>query len=92
MSLVTTAVTCVAVAAMRVWNPVTTSRRDLFKRSGMGDPVTAILEGLSPISWGIAAYLLATGSPWSVGFLALSVGLLLIGYARAKARGTLVAL
>lgn len=92
VALVTTVVACVAVIAMRVWNPVRTSRRDLFKRSGMGDPVTAILEGLSPISWGATAYMLATGSPWSVGFLALSVGILLIGYARAKARGTLVTL
>jgi len=91
VALLLTIVTCVTVVLMRLWNPVTSARRDVFKRTSMGDLVTALLEGFSPITWGIAAYLLATGSVWSVGFLVLSVALFGIAFARARARGVDVA-
>lgn len=82
-----TAVSSSAVVLMRLWNPAAARRQDLFKRKSMGDPVVAVLEAFAPLVWGVAAYLLATVSPFALAAAVAGIAILVVAYARAGARG-----
>ncbi len=82
-----TAVSSSAVVLMRLWNPAAARRQDLFKRKSMGDPVIAVLEAFAPLVWGVAAYLLATASPFALAAAVAGIAILVVAYARAGARG-----
>lgn len=76
------------VSAVRLWNPVRASRKDLFRqRRVQGDLVLSMVEGLVPIVWGVACFLLATLDPWAVVALAAACGLPLFGFLRARGQG-----
>ncbi|HEX7039591.1 MAG TPA: ABC transporter ATP-binding protein [Trueperaceae bacterium] len=77
-----------ATAGVRLWNPVRVSRRDLFRqRRVRGDVVLAFIEGFTPHTWAVTCYLAATLSPWTAVATAVSVGLPLLGFARARGQG-----
>jgi len=73
---------CLAVVQMRIWNPATASRQDLFKRRGGGDPVSTILESLVPVAVSGATYFFAVGSWWAIVPLAVTVALVAVAHAR----------
>ncbi len=76
--------------SIRLMNPVRTARQDLFRRNkALGDPVLGILEGFSPLVWGVASYMVATSNP--LGIFAVGGALLipLVCYLRARAKGYL---
>lgn len=70
------------VALLRLWNPVTASRKDLFKRTSLGDPVVAVLEFALPIVLAVTTYLVATGSVWALLPLGLAAGCMAVAHAR----------
>lgn len=81
-ALVVGSATALAVVQMRLWNPAAASRKDLFKRQRLGDPVVATLESFLPLVTGVAAYLVAIGSWWATLPLALAGAFLAIANAR----------
>ena len=88
IALVFVVAATLTVTSIRLMNPVRTSRQDLFRRNkALGDPVLGVLEGFSPLVWGLASYMIASGRP--LGVLALAASLLIpsICYLRARAKG-----
>src|SRR5690554_659386 len=81
-ALLLTATTSLAVVLMRLWNPTTADRKDLFKRKGMGDPVSTVLEALVPLVLGVTAYYFAIGSWGALIPLALAAALVAVAHAR----------
>lgn len=74
-----------AVGLIRRWNPLRTSRADLFKpRRQNGDTVMGLLEGFTPPAWAVAAGAIAAGLWW--GWVAALVGVAMFAAARARGR------
>lgn len=80
--LVLALLTTFLVVRMRLWNPTTASRKDLFKRNSYGDPIAAFLELTVPLVMAVASYLVATASPWALVPLALAG--IVVAVARAR--------
>jgi len=80
--LVFAPVTSLAVVQMRVWNPASASRKDLFKRKALGDPVSTAAEFFVPLAMGPAAFLAATGSAWVLLPLAVAAASVAVAHAR----------
>lgn len=71
-----------AVAVVRLNNPIRARRHDLFKRHNQGDQVLVLIEGILPLAWGAAAWLLGSGSNFYL--IALAAGVLLPFVARQR--------
>jgi len=82
--LVFATTTSFMVTRLRLWNPVTAGRKDLFKRRSFGDPVVTMFEFLVPLLMAVAAYLLVTGSLWTLTPLALTGTCVAVAYARRR--------
>lgn len=81
--LVLALLTTFMVVRMRLWNPTTASRKDLFKRNSYGDPIAAFLELAVPLVMSVASYLVATASPWAL--IPLAVAGVCVAVAQARA-------
>ena len=81
--LVLAPLTSFTVVRMRLWNPTSAARKDLFKRSSFGDPIIAGLEFVVPLLMAAATYLVATLSLWALLPLALVAICVAIAQARA---------
>lgn len=81
--LVLAPLTSFTVVRMRLLNPTTAARKDLFKRTSFGDPIIAGLEFVVPLIMAVATYLVATLSLWALLPLALVAICVAIVQARA---------